>query len=196
MLLRLAAVIKIESPAIIGVGETKSNEKELFVPTVSAVVVERLGIFVFETGDTMQLLWSIEDPPLDNVVIVSVFAVLVVEGDKMFEIEKETVLPEGAELLKQLLIEICWLKGKQLKVEFKKIPADSFAQLCVKLDITGVKLLFGAPFQADGNWTVIDPFTSTVFPIVIVIDMIEVEWTILGLKDEEQLISDPGVYDL
>jgi len=56
VLLRLAAVIKIESPAIIGVGETKSNEKELFVPTVSAVVVERLGIFVFETGDTMQLL--------------------------------------------------------------------------------------------------------------------------------------------
>lgn len=196
MLFGVTALITIESPAIIGTGAKKSNKNDVFVPTVSAVDVSKFGIFVFETAVTLQLLWSIDDPPEDKVVTVKLFPVFVVEGDNIFVIEKETVLPAGAELLKQFDKETCWLNGKQLRVEFNKVPADNLAQTWVRLDITGVYELLGAPLQVDGNWTVIDPFASIAFPIVIVIEIVEVEWTILGLKLEVQLCNDPVVYPL
>jgi hypothetical protein len=60
-----------------------------------------------------------------------VFAVLVVEGDNIFVIENEMVFPDTAELLKQLVKDICWLNGKQLNVEFNSVPLDNFAQTCV-----------------------------------------------------------------
>lgn len=123
----------------------------MLVPTVNDVVVCKLGMFVFETAETEQLLLSIEDPELVKVVIVNVFAVLVVEGDSMFDIEKDMVVPEGAELLKQLDKETCWANGKQVKAEFRINPVEILVQICVWVDITGVKELLGAPFQVDGN---------------------------------------------
>ncbi len=93
--------------------------------------VDKFGMLVFETAETVQLLESIEDPELDKVVIVKVFAVLVVEGDNMLEIEKEMVLPEEAELLKQLLKDTCGEKEKQLKLDIRRTSLESFVQTCV-----------------------------------------------------------------
>lgn len=86
------------------------------------------------------------------------------------------------------------MNGKHEIVLVSSVPEDSFVQACVKVDMIGVYVEVGASSHIAGNWTVIEPPESIALPIVNDILIVEVVWTTSGLKLDEQLIREPGVY--